>query len=575
MGLSDRALAVCIALGIAAGVLCGTAPASGAEAKLQALDVVRVAGGAATVQLGEKTVATLEAGTLMIVSEVDGDWVGVAVENAGRTVRGWVHRKHLARVPRPSAQGQAATKDVPAAAEPGETVPAIATRALSPRDVRILRIDGKESVRTVVPGGWISIDEQMAFCYWTGAELRFERNGPLVYVSEKGGPRRVAGLDVARAPDGPGAAARLAAASQGAAEQRMPLTVWLAGESLADLAWLAPLCAERPVAVVVTEPPGADLAPLAKLGGLAALCLDRCRDVADLGPLASLESLRSLALINCPDVADLAPLAKLARLEVLRLHGRSKVADYSPLAKLRRLHSLYVYQANGVATLAPLGSLTRLTSLHLIACGAIDDLAPLGKLRGLRTLTLGPCPNVGDLAPLGELTELTSLRVIGNKWARLTDLGPLAKLTELTSLSLIACEEVADLSPLGALGRLTELSVGETRASDLAPLARLTRLATLDLHSSPNVADLSPLASLTELTSLDLSRCPKLTDLAPLARLPRLLSVDLRHGPKDIDITPLRDVALRGGKVLVDKPPTLDPGVLLPGQHAPGNGQGQ
>lgn len=519
----------------------GAAAQAVGRAKIRSLDVVEVKAGPAPVQMGPKAVATAAAGTVLVALEVNGAWVGVAVEQDGQTVQGWIHQKHLSRVATLS--------------EPGAVMPAKLPSAVRPRTVRIVGLDGKERSRTLAAGDWVAIGANKPFCYWGGTDLRFESEGPLVFVSDRGRPRVLAGVDPAQAPQAVAGAVRLALARGAGAAARRPITLWLNEALLGDPAPFQALCTAPGVAIALDAPTQTSLAPLAQFPHVVGLCLNGCAHVADLAPLAKLPELQSLALIRCTAVRDLAPLAALPRLQALRLHSTPAVADLAPLSRVPALQSLYCFQLNGVADLAPLAAAPRLSSLHLIACNAVADLAPLARLRGLRALTLGPCPNVADLAPLGQLHSLASLRLIGTKWDHLADLAAIGELAGLRSLELIACTRVADLAPLAGLTRLQALSVAETAVADLAPLARLIRLTRLDLRQCTRVSDLAPLARLTRLTAIDLSYCPELTDLTPLAELPRLRSVDLRHCPKVADITPLAEVARRGGKVLVDAPP--------------------
>ena len=65
------------------------------EGGLKAGDRVRVTAGPAPVMIGDETIAQLEPGAELEVTEVLGKWVGIVGEKEGRRLRGWVLPKHL------------------------------------------------------------------------------------------------------------------------------------------------------------------------------------------------------------------------------------------------------------------------------------------------------------------------------------------------------------------------------------------------------------------------------------------------------------------------------------------------
>lgn len=69
---------------------------------------------------------TVEAGTVLTAAEVEGDWVGVVVEKGDQRIEGWIHAKHLGRVPagaedpRPGDTERPKPKPVPTPEAPGD-----------------------------------------------------------------------------------------------------------------------------------------------------------------------------------------------------------------------------------------------------------------------------------------------------------------------------------------------------------------------------------------------------------------------------------------------------------------------
>jgi hypothetical protein len=73
---------------------------------------VKVTGDNAAVKIGTETLATVAAGTELAALQVKGDWVQVTVEQAGRKITGWVHRRHLTPVA-PTPKAKAGPPDTP------------------------------------------------------------------------------------------------------------------------------------------------------------------------------------------------------------------------------------------------------------------------------------------------------------------------------------------------------------------------------------------------------------------------------------------------------------------------------
>ncbi len=75
-----------------------TRAASPAETQIEPGQIVKVTGENAAVKVGTETLTTLAAGTELAALKVKGDWVQVTVEQGGRKITGWVHKRHLAPV---------------------------------------------------------------------------------------------------------------------------------------------------------------------------------------------------------------------------------------------------------------------------------------------------------------------------------------------------------------------------------------------------------------------------------------------------------------------------------------------
>jgi len=83
-----------IVLGFASGLLMAQTAAR-AEALRQG-DIVRVVSNGASLKVGKKVLAKLEAGTELEVTATQGDeWAKVAIQKNGQPVAGWVHTKYL------------------------------------------------------------------------------------------------------------------------------------------------------------------------------------------------------------------------------------------------------------------------------------------------------------------------------------------------------------------------------------------------------------------------------------------------------------------------------------------------
>ncbi len=81
---------------LAIGAVLAARPAYGEDAPIKAGDRV-VTTEQAPVKAVQDTVATVDAGTELVVTDVKQDWVGVTVEQQGKKIAGWVMLKHLIR----------------------------------------------------------------------------------------------------------------------------------------------------------------------------------------------------------------------------------------------------------------------------------------------------------------------------------------------------------------------------------------------------------------------------------------------------------------------------------------------
>ena len=71
-------------------------------AAIRSGDMVEITSGPAPVKLGDKVLATLDSGVRLKALSVRENWVAVRVEKDGREVVGWIHVRHLKKVPAPA-----------------------------------------------------------------------------------------------------------------------------------------------------------------------------------------------------------------------------------------------------------------------------------------------------------------------------------------------------------------------------------------------------------------------------------------------------------------------------------------
>lgn len=318
----------------------------------------------------------------------------------------------------------------------------------------------------------------------------------------------------------------------------------------------------------------ADLSPLAHLGDLGELYLDR-NGLQSLDALAPLKGLTTLSLtgnrindvsplegltalnqlwLDETGVLDLAPLAGLTALDRLDLQcanrndfeGRAdcesrSITDISPLAGLTNLTILNL-NFNNVVDIAPLQGLTRLNTLDLWG-NEVEDLEPLRGLEDVFWMDLDD-NEITDISPLAELRALNALHLNGN---RVRELAPLSSLESLDTLGLNG-NGINDIAHLADLTRLRLLWLGENEISDLSPLAELDQLELLDLGRN-DIVNITTLAELFRLRELHLQN-NRIRDISPLSGLRRLLYLDLSNN--DIrNVEPLvSNSGLRNGDVV-------------------------
>ena len=201
--------------------------------------------------------------------------------------------------------------------------------------------------------------------------------------------------------------------------------------------------------------------------------------VDSLTGLEAATALRTLLLFD-NIVADLSPLAHLGDLGELYL-DRNGFENLDALAPLRGLTTLSL-TGNRIDDLSPLEGLTALNQLWLDETGVLD-LAPLAGLTALDFLVLR-CANRNDFEGRADCESRS-----------ITDISPLAGLTNLTILDL-NFNNVVDVSPLEGLTRLNILDLWGNEIEDLEPLRGLRDVIWMDLDDN-EITDIAPLAELT------------------------------------------------------------------------------
>lgn len=219
---------------------------------------------------------------------------------------------------------------------------------------------------------------------------------------------------------------------------------------------------------------------------------------AALGGLAELPRLRSLSL---GPVADLAPVAALGALEELNV-DRVASADLSPLRALAHLRVLQIGTGDPNAWQGNPNPRSEGLVYALARGGGIADLGALAGLKALEVLEIEGA-RVVDLAPLAGLS---ALRILNLQENAIADLGPLARLTKLQVL-LLKKNQITDVAPLRGLTALVEVRLGNNPIVDGAPLAELTALRELWLDTT-KVADARPFAAMASLETLYLCFSP-------------------------------------------------------------------
>ena len=461
-----------------------------------------------------------------------------------------------------------------------------ADRPAPPVEVTLHQPNGVVKRETVVPGEWVLVSGRPhVFCapYRGGKELRFEWDGPRLFVRTDGGEPRLEGV-VVEGPDG------RAAAQKAIADKVSPLTVACSAEEVealppapetVELALYVWGAGDFDASVLAAKFPGLWALGLRPQGGKAASQRLRGLDrlprltslrmegltIEDLGPVARLKQLTALYVAWQSDPADMYPAAVLENMRKMGVkeEGRPPCPkDLTPLAGLSDLRSLSLSGALDASDLRPLSGLTKLACLSLAYGRNVTDLSPLAELSNLAALGLQGFKNVSDLAPLARLSRLTDIYLRG--FDSVSDFGPLAKLTSLTRLEVSCPPKMAnlewlnglknsrrlrleagkdtrvpsDLSPLAALTKLRELWLSDcTGLTTLKPLANLAALEELYIIGGGNVSDLAPLAGLGNLEHLEIYCCDEIEGMGPVGRMPKLRRLKLVMLPKVHDLTPL------------------------------------
>ena len=176
---------------------------------------------------------------------------------------------------------------------------------------------------------------------------------------------------------------------------------------------LSPLAGLRLVRrLVVSGAKGVtDVSALAGMTDLRTLVLWSCEDLRDLSALSHLTELEGLSLASC-GVEDLAPIAQLGRLDELSINKCRNLRSLPDPADWPSLARVFLRDCPELADISALSGAPMLTELVMTGCPKIASLEPLADLPFLTDLTLTGCEGVTDLSPLaGMVGQLGQVHV--------------------------------------------------------------------------------------------------------------------------------------------------------------------
>lgn len=234
-------------------------------------------------------------------------------------------------------------------------------------------------------------------------------------------------------------------------------------------------------------------------------------------------------------------LQGLKNLKELKLRFKTEIGeiqDLSPLRHIPNLKRLDISYSKGTDSSA----LAALIQLEYLSIGNVTNLDFLGSLKQLRELELSihgeehKEDEIKNLTPLGSLENLTSLRILGNKYRSLdtkklkslTEM--IGKLTNLESLTL-SNNHIADISSFSGLNKLTKFHIEEEEkiSRDLSVLKNMPKLEYLYAKTRGAVKDLKVIASLKELKHFNVKfQNEKPVDITPLCEATQLETIIIR-----------------------------------------------
>ncbi|CCD20397.1 leucine-rich repeat protein (LRRP), protein [Trypanosoma vivax Y486] len=259
-----------------------------------------------------------------------------------------------------------------------------------------------------------------------------------------------------------------------------------------------------------------------------------CKNICDITPLGSIGGLEALDLCDCTNIA----------------HGWQRLSQLNYLRELRvggaGIDNMFIQM---------LGTHGRLRVLVLEYCNNITDISPLGYIRGLEVLGICECMSVkggwsclarlrmlkqfhlrdsrtGNIA-LKSITACQQLQaLVLHRCSNITDISPLSDLQSLVSLDIRECMNIVEgWNCFMGLRMLKMLHLLEARISNdsLRSLAACTQLQVLVLHRCNNITDTSLLGSFQYLQVLDVRECSGISQgCAYLNNLPYLRAMQLR-----------------------------------------------
>ena len=97
--MTKRTSTPSIATALLVGAMCATTVLASDEPQIKPGGTIVVLNDT-HVQAGEEKLASVDKGTELVATEVNGEWIAVTVERAGKTISGWIHTEELIANPK-------------------------------------------------------------------------------------------------------------------------------------------------------------------------------------------------------------------------------------------------------------------------------------------------------------------------------------------------------------------------------------------------------------------------------------------------------------------------------------------